>query len=149
MNDEIYILDRPTVKIILNKNLELFTVRIISNDEYNAEGFDEFLKYFRNTWKIIQANTDIFALYVTLETYKENELPLPAYMDLLKCIADINETLKTHCHCICIFTKDAKKWQDAYNFVTTLWNPKENRPILFTDNEENKKVFLHSNKLIR
>ena len=33
MNDEIYILDRPTVKIILNKNTQLFTVRILSNDD--------------------------------------------------------------------------------------------------------------------
>ena len=149
MNDEIYILDRPTVNIILNKKLELFTVRILQNDEYNSEGFEEFLKYFQNTWKIIRASIDIFSLYVSLETDKDNELPLPAYMSLLRCINEINDILKTNCHCICIFTKDAKKWQDAYNFVTTLWNPKEHRPILFTDDEDDKKVFLHSNKLIR
>ena len=63
--------------------------------------------------------------------------------------ADVNNTLKTNCHCICIFTKDAKKWQDAYNFIKTLWNPRENRPILFTDNQEDKTLFLQSNKLIR
>jgi len=149
MNDEIYILDRPTVKIILNKHLELFTVRILQNDEYNSEGFEEFLKYFQNTWKIISASIDIFSLYVSLETDKDNELPLPAYMSLLKCINEINDILKTNCHCICIFTKEAKKWQDAYNFITTLWNPKENRPIKFTDNENVKTLFLQSNKLIR
>lgn len=148
MNEEIYILDRPTVKIILNKKLELFTVRLLSSDEYNAEGFEEFLNYFQNTWKVVKCSDEIYTLYIDIQSDKNNELPLPAYMNLLKCITDVNEILKTNCHCICIFTKEAKKWQDAYNFIKTLWNPKENRPILFTDNQDNKKVFLHSNKLI-
>lgn len=149
MNEEIYILDRPTVKIILNKKSELFTVRILSNDEYNPEGFEEFLNYFRNTWKIINSSGEIYILYIDIQPEKDNELPLQAYMNLLKCITDINEILKTNCHCICIFTKEAKKWQDAYNFITTLWNPKENRPIMFTDSIDNKTFFLQSNKLIR
>jgi len=149
MNDEIYILDRPTVKIILNKKLELFTVRIISNDVYNQEGFDEFLNYFQNTWAIVKSSDEIYKLYIDIQADKDNELPLSAYMNLLKCITDVNNTLKTNCHCICIFTKDAKKWQDAYNFIKTLWNPRENRPILFTDNQEDKTLFLQSNKLIR
>lgn len=149
MNEEIYILDRPTVKIILNKKSELFTVRILSNDEYNPEGFEEFLNYFRNTWKIVNSSDEIYKLYIDIQPEKDNELPLHAYMNLLKCITDVNEILKTNCHCICIFTKDAKKWQYAYNFITTLWNPKENRPIMFTDSIDNKTLFLQSNKLIR
>jgi len=149
MNDEIYILDRPTVKIILNKKLELFTVRIISNNVYNQEGFDEFLNYFQNTWAIVKSSDEIYKLYIDIQADKDNELPLSAYMNLLKCINEINEILKTNCHCICIFTKDAKKWQDAYNFIKTMWNPRENRPIIFTDNIENKTLFLQSNKLIR
>jgi hypothetical protein len=83
-----------------------------------------------------------------LETAKDNELPLPAYMNLLKCITDVNDILKTNCHCVCIFTKDCSKWQNAYNFITKLWNPKDQRPILFTDKEEDKTLFLQSNKLI-
>jgi len=149
MTEEIYILDRPTVKIILNKKSELFTVRILSNDEYNPEGFEEFLNYFRNTWKVVNSNNEIYTLYVDIQPEKDNELPLHAYMNLLKCITDVNDILQTNCHCICIFTKEAKKWQDAYNFITTLWNPKENRPIMFTDNIDNKTLFLHSNKLIK
>jgi len=120
MNEDIYILDRPTVKIILNKKSELFTIRILSNDEYNPEGFEEFLNYFRNTWKIVNSSNEIYKLYIDIQPEKDNELPLQAYMNLLKCITDINEILKTNCHCICIFTKEAKKWQDAYNFITTL-----------------------------
>lgn len=149
MNEDIYILDRPTVKIILNKKSELFTIRILSNDEYNPEGFEEFLNYFLNTWKVVNSSGEIYTLYIDIQPEKDNELPLQAYMNLLKCITDVNEILKTNCHCICIFTKEAKKWQDAYNFITTLWNPKENRPIMFTDRIDNKTLFLQSNKLIR
>ncbi len=149
MNNEIYILDRPSVKIILNKTSELFTVNLLSDNGYDQDGFNEFLQYFKNTWKLIHTSNEIFKLYINLETAKDNELPLPAYMNLLKCITDVNNILKTNCHCICIFTKDAKKWQDAYNFIKTMWNPRENRPILFTDNQEDKTLFLQSNKLIR
>tara|TARA_B110001450_G_scaffold155125_1_gene144634 strand:+ start:1266 stop:1730 length:465 start_codon:yes stop_codon:yes gene_type:complete len=148
MNKETVILDRPSVKIFLDKHLELFTVRILPNSYYNQEGFDEFLNYFRNTWKVVNSNNEIYKLYIDIESSKENDLPLPAYMNLLKCITDINDLLKTNCHCICIYTLDAKKWQDVYNFITKLWNPKENRPIIFTDNESDKKLFLQSNRLI-
>lgn len=149
MNDEIYILDRPTVKIILNKKLELFTVKISSNDEYNPEGFEEFLNYFRNTWKVVNSSSEIYTLYIDIQAEKDNELPLPAYMNLLRCITDVTDILKRNCHCICVFTKEAKKWQDAYNFITTLWNPKENRPIKFTNNQDDKTLFIKSNKLIK
>jgi len=149
MNDEIYILDRPTVKIMLNKQLELFTVDLLSNDGYNEEGFNEFLAYFKNTWKTIQSGDDIFALYINIKESRDAEIPLQAYMSLLKCINDINDILRTRCHCICIFTNDANKWQGVYDFMTKLWNPRENRPIKFTDDQDDKTLFLQSNKLIR
>jgi len=148
MNNEIYVLDRPSVKIILNKTSELFTVNLLSDNGYDQDGFNEFLQYFKNTWKLIHTSNEIFKLYINLETAKDNELPLPAYMNLLKCITDVNDILKTNCHCVCIFTKDCSKWQNAYNFITKLWNPKDQRPILFTDKEEDKTLFLQSNKLI-
>tara|TARA_B100000768_G_C11272555_1_gene374132 strand:- start:1730 stop:2188 length:459 start_codon:yes stop_codon:yes gene_type:complete len=148
MNNSVCILDRPTVKIILNKELEMFTVDLLSDDGYNPEGFDEFLKYFKNTWKLVHSTKEIFKLCINLEAAKDNEIPLTAYMNLLKCIADINDILKTNCHCICIFTHDCDKWQDAYNFITKLWNPKDQRPLLFTDKDSEKTLFLQSNKLI-
>lgn len=143
------ILNRPNVTIILNKTIELFTVDLLSNDSYNEEGFNEFLTYFKNTWQIIQSSSDIFALYINIDSSNDAEIPLQAYMNLLKCINEINDILKIHCHCICIFTKEANKWQGVYDFITKLWSPKDNRPILFTDNADDKKLFLQSNKLIK
>ncbi len=148
MNDEIYILNREYIKIILNKTTEMFTVNLLSDEGYNPEGFEEFLIYFKNTWKNIHSNNEIYKLYINLETSKNNDLPLNAYVDLLKCIHEIEDILKTKCHCICIFTHNCKPWQDAYNFITKLWNPKGQRPILFTDNTDEKNLFLQSNKLI-
>jgi hypothetical protein len=148
MNEEIIILDRPAVNIILNKKTEMFTVNLSSNEDYDAKGFEEFLTYFKNTWKIIHDNNELFKLYINLQASKDNELPLPAYMSLLKCIADVNDTLKTNCHCICIYTREYEKWRDVYTFITNLWNPKDNRPMLFTDNDNDKMIFLQSNKLI-
>ena len=84
MNNEIYILDRPSVKIILNKTSELFTVNLLSDNGYDQDGFNEFLQYFKNTWELIHTSNEIFKLYINLETAKDNELPLPAYMNLLK-----------------------------------------------------------------
>ena len=148
MNEEVYILDRPSIKIVLDKPNELFRVNLLTHDGYNQEGFEEFINYFKNTWKLINYNSEIFKLYINLESATDNELPLPAYMNLLKCILDINDILKTNCHCICIFTKEHSKWQDTYNFITKLWNPVDQRPILFTDKDDDKTLFLQSNKLI-
>jgi|TARA_B110001450_G_scaffold133690_1_gene125539 hypothetical protein len=148
MNEEILILDRPSVNIILNKKTEMFIVNLSSHEEYDAKGFEEFLTYFKNTWKLIHDSNELFKLYINLQASKDNDLPLTAYMSLLKCIADINDTLKTNCHCICIYTREYEKWRDVYTFITNLWNPKDNRPMLFTDNDNDKTIFLQSNRLI-
>lgn len=148
MNDEIYILDRKYIKIILNKTTEMFTVVLLSDEGYDSDGFEEFLIYFKNTWKNIHSNSENYKLYINLDTVKNNDLPLHAYVDLLNCINEIDDILKTKCHCICIFTHNCKPWQDAYNFITKLWNPKGQRPILFTDDADEKNLFLQSNKLI-
>tara|TARA_B110000977_G_scaffold57880_2_gene78624 strand:+ start:17916 stop:18365 length:450 start_codon:yes stop_codon:yes gene_type:complete len=148
MNEEILILDRPSVNIILNKKTEMFIVNLSSHEEYDPEGFEEFLTYFKNTWKIIHDSNELFKLYINLQASKDNELPLTAYMSLLKCITDINDMLKTNCHCICIYTREYEKWQNVYTFITNLWNPKNNRPMLFTDNDNDKTIFLQSNRLI-
>jgi|TARA_B110001450_G_scaffold94688_1_gene89804 hypothetical protein len=148
MNKEIYILKRDNISIILNKTSEMFTINLTSEEGYNSEGFDEFLLYFKNTWETIRGTKDIYKLYINLETSKDNDLPLTAYMNILKCIGDIGDILKTNCHCICIFTHDCGVWQDAYNFIIKLWNTKDQRPIMFTDNVDDKNLFLQSNELI-
>jgi hypothetical protein len=148
MNKDIYILKRPTIEIILNKTEETFIVNLISDSKYDETGFEEFLTYFKNTWSFIKEENSIYTLSVVLNSSDNNELPLHAYMKLLKCIADINNTLNTNCHCICIFTSGSKKWQDAYTFITKLWTPTDQRPILFTEDKQERDVFLKSNKLI-
>ena len=148
MSKDIYILKRPTIEIVLSKSEETFNVNLISDSKYDETGFEEFLTYFKNTWYLIKEENSIYKLSVMLSSSDNNELPLHAYMKLLKCIADINNILISNCHCICIFTSGSKKWQDAYTFITKLWSPKDQRPILFTEDKQEREVFLKSNKLI-
>lgn len=145
---DIYILRRNTVEIIMNKNEEILTVNLLSDSKYEEVGFDEFIEYFINTWNVIKKENKVYTLSVILTSSDNNELPLNAYMKLLRCISDINNILITNCHCICILTTGAKKWRDAYTFITKLWNSKNQRPILFTEDIQERDIFLKSNKLI-
>lgn len=151
MAEIITILKRDTVEIILDKTetKEIFKVNI-ADSEYNERGFEEFLLYFKNTWTVISATTEIFTLFINLGTTKHtNELPLPAYIKLLKTISDLNDKIKNNCHCICILTEGSEKWQNAYNLLIKLWDPNNSRPILFSDSKEEIDKFILINKLIK
>ena len=151
MEEIITILKRDTVEIILDKtdSKNLFIVNI-ADSEYNEGGYEEFLLYFKNTWTVISATVEIFTLFINLGTTKHTkELPLPAYIKLLKTITDLNDKIKNNCHCICILTEGSDKWQKAYNLIIKLWNPNDSRPILFSDSKEKIDKFILTNKLIK
>lgn len=146
---EAIILSREAFNITLNKETNLFTVNITADVEYNDEGFQEFLEYFKNTWIYIQNEKSVYYLFINLGICKkEYELPLPAYIKLIKMITDLNDVIVKHCHCICILTEGSDKWENAYNFITKLWNPPEQRPLKFTQDQEQVNIFFKTNKLI-
>ena len=80
---------------------------------------------------------------------KEHELPLPAYIKLIKMITDLNDIIINHCHSICILTEGSEKWENAYKLITKLWNPLEQRPLKFTQDENEVNLFFKINKLIK
>ena len=146
---EVIILSREAFNITLNNKSNLFTVNIIADVEYNEEGFQEFLEYFKNTWIYIQNEKLVYYLFINLGICKkENELPLQAYIKLIKMITDLNDIIIRHCHCVCILTEGSEKWENAYNLITKLWNPPEQRPLKFTQEQEQVDIFFKSNKLI-
>ena len=147
---EVKILERQAFNITLKPEQELFSVNLIADVEYNEEGFGEFLRYFNNTWMYIKENDLIYSLFINLGvSKKEHELPLPAYIQLIKLITELNDILIKHCHCVSILTEGSDKWENAYNLITKLWNPPEQRPLKFTQSDIESDLFLKTNKLIK
>ena len=146
---DVVILSRDEYNITLNPEKQMFTVNLLSDTEYDEAGFHEFLKYFNNTWAYIKNNDLTYHLFINLGLCKkEHELPLPAYIKLIKTITDINDILIKHCHGVCILTEGSEKWEDAYKLVTKLWNPPEQRPLKFTQSQAEVDLFFKTNKLL-
>ena len=120
--------------IKLNNIKNVFNVTLKMDVEYSEDGFEEFLSYFANTWEYIKTNDLYYHLLINLgsSSKTENELPLVAYVKLIKMMTSINTTLNNHCHSICILTEGSKKWKTAYEFATKLWKPVRQRPLKFT-----------------
>ena len=145
---DVVILSRDEYNITLNPDKQMFTVNLISDTEYNETGFHEFLKYFNNTWTYIKNNNVPYYLFINLGLCKkEHELPLPAYIKLIKAITDLNDTLIKHCHAVCILSDGSEKMEDAYKLVCKLWNPSEQRPLKFTQSKEEVDLFFKTNRL--
>lgn len=142
------ILDRTSVNIELEPNKSMFTVNIISEHKYDEAGFQEFIEYFKNTWKYIQENNEKYFLIINIKTIGENDLPLSAFINLIQTITGLHELFVKHLHSCCIISSGAKKWQDAYDFITKFYKPPDQRPLMFTENPEEAKFFLLSNKII-
>jgi|TARA_B100000768_G_C10971822_1_gene246046 hypothetical protein len=148
--DEIIILEREGYNITLNPEKEMFAVNLIADVVYDEEGFQEFLKYFNNTWLYVRDNSLAYYLFINLGICKkENELPLPAYIKLIKVITDLNDLIIKHCHGISILTEGSEKWENAYNLITKLWNPPEQRPLKFTQSQDEVDLFFKTNRLLK
>ena len=146
---EVIILSREVFNIALNNESNLFTVNITEDVEYNEEGFQEFLEYFKNTWIYIQNEKLVYHLFINLGICKKtHELPLQAYIKLIKTLLDLNDIMIKHCHCVCILTEGSEKWENAYNLITKLWNPPEQRPLKFTQEQEQVDIFFKTTRLI-
>lgn len=147
---EITILNREAFNIKLNPDEFIFSVNLVADVPYNESGFQEFLEYFKNTWIYIKDNFLTYYLFINLGICKkEHELPLPAYIKLINMITELNDIIVKHCHCICILTEGSEKWKSAYNLITKLWNPPDQRPLKFTETQTDVDLFFKMNKLIK
>lgn len=148
--EKVILLEREAFNIKLDTKNDVFIVNLIADVEYDDAGFQEFLEYFKSGWVYINTNKQVYHMFINLGSVKKkNELPLHAYIKLIKMITDINEILIKHCHSICILTEGSKKWEESYNLLTKLWNPPERRPLKFTDCEEEVDIFFKTNKLLQ
>jgi len=146
---DVIILSREAFNITLNNESNLLTVNITADVEYDEEGFQEFLEYFKNTWIYIKNQSLIYHLFINLGICKkEHELPLTAYIKLIKMITELNDIIVKHCHCICILTEGSEKWENSYNLITKLWCPPDQRPLKFTQNPNDVDIFFKTTRLI-
>ena len=142
------VLDRPSVDIDLDPNKSMFTVNIKTDQKYDEAGFQEFIEYFKNTWKYISEQNTCYYMIINIAANGENDLPLSAFIKLVQTITGLHELFVKHLHSCCIISSGAKRWQDAYDFVTKFYKPPDQRPLKFTENTEEAKIFLLSNKII-
>ncbi len=148
MTSSVIILRSESVILSLNNDTNIFNFDLIEDTPYNKEGFDEGIEYFRNSWIYIKENNLKFHMLINLGvSKKENELPLHAYIKLIKMTTELNDIFIKHCHSACILTEGSEKWQNAYNLITKLWNPSDRRPLKFTDDPNEVNVFFSSNKI--
>ena len=150
MTDVAIIQDNDIYCISLDKSKSIYTIDLKQDTPYDENKFEEFLLYLKNTWEYIRENKLKYHLLVNLGVTgnKDNELPLDAYIKLIKSITEINEILNSNCHSICILTTGSTKWKTAYELVTKLWKPAKQRPLLFTDDFKHMEAFFLTQKLI-
>ena len=87
-------------------------------------------------------------MVINIHAKGEEDLPLTAFIRLIKVISELNEIFKKHLHSCCIISNGAKKWQDAYELITKIYKPPDQRPLKFTEDKEDAKLFLISNQII-
>ncbi len=139
---------RPSVNIIFDKNEKLYEVNITNEEKYNEPGFVEFLTYFKLCWELIEKEKDIYFMVINIDAEGEEDLPLTAFIRLIKVISELNEIFKKHLHSCCIISNGSKKWQDVYDLITKIYKPPDQRPLKFTNDKEHAKLFLISNQII-
>lgn len=142
------VLDRPSVNIELEHDTSMFRVNIKAEQKYDENGFQEFIEYFKNTWSYISEKDERYFMVINITTNGENDLPLSAFIKLVQTITNLHETFVKHLHSCCILSSGAKKWQDAYDFITKLYKPPDQRPLKFTEDIDEARLFLLSNKII-
>ena len=135
------------VKLYVSNSILI--VELVKDTDYNEEKFDIFLEYFKNTWLYNKQN-DI-KLYLKIEVISKDEkdvnVPISAYIKLVKILGDLHNIFQTNLHSLCVFTDD-KKIQDVYNLVLKFYDPPDKRPIIFTYSLDEMNKFFKINRLI-
>ena len=116
------IIDSLTYSISLDKTKLIYTVDLKEEKPYDEEKFEEFLTYFTQTWRYINENELKYHQLIKLgsNSNKSHEVPLSAYIKLVKTITGVNKILNSNCHSICIITNGSNKWKTAYELATKL-----------------------------
>jgi hypothetical protein len=65
-SNSVVLLNTNNAKITLNKTKGYFNITVLAN-EYNEEGYNEFLEYFKQAWVYISTENLIFYLFVEIE----------------------------------------------------------------------------------
>jgi hypothetical protein len=150
MDNPIVIKDTNTYSIFLDKTKSIYSVILKEDNPYNEKEFEEFLLYYKNTWEYIRENKLKYHQLINLAINGDNnnELPLDAYIKLIKNITETNDILNSNCHSICILTSGSTKWKTAYELATKLWKPAKQRPLLFTEDSKHMEAFFLTHKLM-
>ena len=150
MTDVSVIIDRPTYTISLDKSKFIYNVDLKEDRPYDEVKFEEFLTYFTQTWVYVNENRLKYHQLIKLgvSANKTNEVPLSAYIKLVKTITGVNEILTSNCHSICIITNGSTKWKIAYELATKLISDKIKRPLLFTEDSKEADSFFLTHKLM-
>lgn len=143
-----YVLDRPSVNIIIEQTTKMLEVNIKNDEKYNEVGFLEFIEYFKTTWELISGKKEIYFMVINICAEGEQDLPLTAFIKLIQTITELNNLFCKHLHSCCIISCGAKRWQDAYELITKIYKPPNQRPLKFTEDKEEAKLFLISNQII-
>ena len=78
------VLDRPSVDINLDSDKSMFIVNIKTDEKYDEAGFQEFIEYFKNTWKYISEQGLCYYMIINIAANGENDLPLSAFINLVQ-----------------------------------------------------------------
>jgi|TARA_B100000902_G_C27127399_1_gene821833 hypothetical protein len=150
MGDIVIIKENDAYIITIDRSKCIYSVILKEDKKYNETEFEEFLEYFKNTWGYIMDNKLKYHQLIKLGVNgnKDNELPLDAYIKLIKTITEINDILNNFCHSICILTNGSTKWKNAYELGTKLWKPVKQRPLLFTEESKDMEAFFLTHKLM-
>lgn len=140
------ILNNDGINIIFNIDKEQLIVKIL-NSTYNDNGFNESLLYIEQSFQFIKNKELKCSFICDLRSENNIELPLHAYVKLVNLITKINSTLITNCHCIIILSNNCQKWKETYEFITKLWRPDNQRPLIFMENEDSIDNYILKNKL--
>ena len=95
MGDIVIIKENDAYIITIDRSKCIYSVILKEDKKYNETEFEEFLEYFKNTWGYIMDNKLKYHQLIKLGVNgnKDNELPLDAYIKLIKTITEINDIL--------------------------------------------------------
>ena len=135
------------VNISLDTEKFIFKIDVIKSDEYNEEAFNDFLKYYKQTWLYIKENNLKYHSMISVLDINDKtvSLPLTAIVKLISVLMELNDVFDKCLHSTCLTIND-EKWKDTINLILTLYKPP--RPFKLENNQDEINKFFHCNKIV-